>query len=303
MRKILYIILSVVALTSCKKEIDFDFNEIEPLVVIEGRVTNEGTSVIITRSRSVTDSVSPRCLQGAAVTVTADGVATALTYDAASDRYRSSMTGVAGKTYLLNVDFDGHHYEASAYMSPPAPILSADFCWMSVLDERVLVYELWAVDPFPDERNHYWYRIDRISHHTHLVDKKKSEPYRWGVLDDRGCPPGLVFLDMMSTSEKVMDEDEEENWKRILYDGDSIFCQLMTIDRPVYDYFSSLRAGQSGGANPRSNITGGCLGYFAAGSVTRTDTLVFTRSSVTEWKNAIPERPAPNNLAKNLLRQ
>jgi hypothetical protein len=71
MRKILYIILSVVALTSCKKEIDFDFNEIEPLVVIEGRVTNEGTKVQITPSRSVTDSIRPRCLQGATVAITA----------------------------------------------------------------------------------------------------------------------------------------------------------------------------------------------------------------------------------------
>ena len=89
---------------------------------------------------------------------------------------------------------------------------------------------------------------------------------------------------MMSASEKMMDKDEEEHWKSILYDGDSIACQLMTIDRPVYEYFSSLRAGQRGGANPRSNISGGCLGYFAAGSVTRTDTIVFKRSSVREWK-------------------
>ena len=81
-----------------------------------------------------------------------------------------------------------------------------------------------------------------------------------------------------------MDEDKEENWKSILYDGDSISCQLMTIDRSVYDYFSSLRAGQGGGANPKTNITGGCLGYFAAGSITRTDTIVFNRSNIQEWQ-------------------
>lgn len=284
MRKILFIILSVVALTSCKKEIDFDFNEIEPLVVIEGRVTNEGSKVLITPSRSVTDSIHPRCLQGATVTISAEGNTIILPYDEASDSYYSPFSGVAGTTYQLSVDYDGHHYEASALMMEPAPIISADFYWMTMLDERMLVYELWALDPYPSQRNQYWYRIDRITHHPHFEGKRMTEPYRWGILDDRGCPPGYVFLDMMSASEKTMDKDEEDRWKSILYDGDSITCQLMTIDRPVYDYFSSLRAGQSGGANPRTNISGGCLGYFAAGSVTRTDTIVFRRSNVKEWR-------------------
>ena len=283
MRKILFIILSVVALTSCKKEIDFDFNEIEPLVVIEGRVTNEGSKVLITPSRSVTDSIHPRCLQGATVTISAEGNTIILPYDEASDSYYSPFSGVAGTTYQLSVDYDGHHYEASALMMEPAPIISADFYWMTMLDERMLVYELWALDPYPSQRNQYWYRIDRITHHPHFEGKRMTEPYRWGILDDRGCPPGYVFLDMMSASEKTMDKDEEDRWKSILYDGDSITCQLMTIDRPVYDYFSSLRAGQSGGANPRTNISGGCLGYFAAGSVTRTDTIVFHRYGIKKW--------------------
>jgi hypothetical protein len=284
MRKILFVILSVLTLTACKKEIDFDFHEVDPIVVIEGRVTNEGAAVVITHSRAVTDSVRQRCIQGAVVTIMADGAALPISYDPVSDSYRSTVGGVAGKTYQLTVDLDGHHYSGSAFMPAPAPILQADFFWMSMLDERMLVYELWAVDPYPSERNHYWYRIDRISHHPHFEGKHSTDPYRWGVKDDRGCPPGKMFIDMMATSEKAMDEDEEDNWKSILYDGDTICCQLMTIDQGVYDYFSSLRAGQSGGANPRSNLTGGCLGYFAAGSVTRADTIVFKRDKVTMWK-------------------
>ena len=271
-------------LTSCKKEIDFDFHEVEPIIVIEGRVTNEGSTVMITQSRSVSDSVHARCLQGAVVTVSTGGNVTPLIYDASRDSYYSSMTGIPGNVYTLNVDYNGHHYEASAQMQLPAPIISANISWMSILDERMLVYEMWATDPYPSERNQYWYRVDRISHHPHFEGKRKTEPYRWGVLDDRGCPPGLVFMDLISTSEKAMDEDKEENWKSILYDGDSISCQLMTIDRSVYDYFSSLRAGQGGGANPKTNITGGCLGYFAAGSITRTDTIVFNRSNIQEWQ-------------------
>ena len=43
MKKTLYMILAVlVAITSCKKEIEMDYREVAPLVMIEGRVTNEG---------------------------------------------------------------------------------------------------------------------------------------------------------------------------------------------------------------------------------------------------------------------
>ncbi|MCR5679455.1 MAG: DUF4249 domain-containing protein [Prevotella sp.] len=286
MRKILYLISPLMALAACTKEIDFDYHEVEPLVVIEGLVTDEGTSVVVTRSRSVSDPLPSPCRKDAVVTITCDGKSTVIPYDAKSESYCSPMAGVAGKTYQLDVDLDGRHYEASAYMPPPATILAADFFWMSVVDERMLVYELWALDPDPSERTHFWYRMDRISHHPHFEGKTSTEPYRWGVLDDRGCPPGKVFIDMMATSEKAMDKDEEDDWDYILYDGDSITCRLMTIDRPVYDYFSSLRAGQRGGANPQSNISGGCLGYFAAGSVSRTDTIVFQRSRVKEWQKA-----------------
>jgi hypothetical protein len=278
--------LFTVSLTGCKKEIDFDYHEIAPVVVIEGRVTNEGMEVLVTTSRSVTDSVHPRCLQGAAVSITGNGVTTVLPYDAATDSYHSAVTGKAGETYHLSVDYDGRHYEASATMHDAAPILSANFYWMSMLGERMLVYELWAVDPDAAERNYYWYRVDRISKHPHILQMKSQaqEPYRWSVRDDRGCPPGKFFLDVMATSEKAMDEDKEENWKSIFYEGDKVVCRLMTIDRPVYDYFTSLRAGQSGGANPRTNISGGCLGFFAAGTVTRTDTIVYHKSDVQDWK-------------------
>jgi hypothetical protein len=78
----------------------------------------------------------------------------------------------------------------------------------------------------------------------------------------------------------MAEEDEEENWDRILYEGDTITFQLMPIDRVSFDYFTSLRAGQSGGANPRSNLSGGCLGYFTAGCVTRADTMVFHYDSI-----------------------
>ena len=281
MRKILfYILLITCGLTACKEEIDFDYNEIDSIVVVEGRVTNEGTEVMITRSRSMTDSVRGRCLPGAVVTVSVNGVNETIAYDPQAQLYRSSLKGMAGQTYRLTVDFENQHYEGTATMPAAAPVLSSEYLWFPVLDDRMVVYELWAADPEPTERNYYWYRMDRVTHHPHFKDRKHIPAYQWGAIDDRGDPLGMVHCAVYCMSERMADEDEEENWERILYEGDTITFQLMTIDRASFDYFTSLRAGQSGGANPRSNLSGGCLGYFTAGSLTRADTLVFHYDSI-----------------------
>ena len=282
MRKLLfYILLIMCSVTACKKEIDFDYNEIDPIVVVEGRVTNEGTEVMVTKSRSVTDSVKSHCLPGAVVTVSsADGVSERIDYDSQAQCYRSPLKGRVGETYRLTVDFEGHHYEGTSTMPPQAPILFTEFFWFSVLDERMVVYEMWANDPEPNDRNYLWYRIDRISHHPHFAEKKLVNPYVWNVIGDRGNPPGLLFCDVYCMTERMADDDEEENWERILYEGDTITFQMMTIDRTTFDYFTSLRAGQSGGANPWTNLTGGCQGYFTAASLSRADTLVFHYDSI-----------------------
>ena len=115
--------------------------------------------------------------------------------------------------------------------------------------------------------------------------KDMSEAYRWGAFDDRGNPPGLVYRDVMCMSERMADEDEEENWKRILYEGDSLTCQLMNIDQGVHEYLTSLRAGQGGGANPKTNISGGCQGYFAAMSIAHADTIVYRHDEVREFED------------------
>ena len=226
------------------------------------------------------DSVRSRCLAGANVVISCEGIAYPLSLNTTKDCYSSTLLGIPGKTYQLSIDYEGQHYEATSTMPAPAPVLTTEFLWQNIINERLLVYEMWAVDPVPGERNYYWYRMDRTYHHPHFAEHKPKEPYRWNVFDDRGNPPGKLYRDVMCMSERVAEEDEEENWKSILYEGDSVMFQLMTIDRPTYEFFSSLRAGQSGGANPKSNITGGCQGYFAAGSITHADTLVFRYADV-----------------------
>lgn len=285
MRKLSYItLLLAVVLTACEKEIYLDYHDIAPLVCIEGRVTNEQVYVHITRSRSMDDSVRGRGISGAIVTIGTGSHVEQLVFDSRDGIYRpaTDMKGVAGNTYTLKVLLDGQEYQATSTMPQAAPITSAQFIWQPVLDNGMLMYEVWAVDAQPEERGYYWYRMDRRAADAKVRRKQGTEAYRWSVFDDRGSQGGHLYRDIMCVNEEMYDgEDiEDDQLKSVLFDGDTISLQLMTIDRPAFEYYQSLSIGQRMGANAKTNISGGCLGYFVAGSVTTTDTIIYSKDII-----------------------
>lgn len=280
----LYILLLLLLTLSCQKEIELDYRDIEPVVSIEGRVTNEQVYVLITRTRSMNDSVKGRGIGGAVVTISSEDGTEQLVYDARDGYYRpaSGMKGVPGRTYRLDVTLDGHQYAASSTMPRQAPIVSAQFIWQSLLDNGMLMYEMWASDPEPDVRNYYWYRVDRRAKDPKVRQKQGTDAYRWSSFDDRGAINARIYRDIMCVNEEMMDgqDIEDDQLKSILFDGDTITLQLMTIDRAMFEYYQSLSVGQRMGANPISNISGGCLGYFAAGSVSHADTVIYNKNII-----------------------
>ncbi len=282
MAKYLTYTLLLLLLTACEKEIDIDYPSTAVLTTIQGQVTNEGMDVVITHTRSMEEATLSPGLPGATVTISTDEQTTVLTYDAATGHYHSPTVGVPGTTYHLSVDFEGAHYEAESTMPLPSTILSTEFVWQNILSDRMLAFEVWASDPEPDIRNYYLYRMDRQTTHPRGKDKNEGQAYRWNVFDDRGNPPGRIYRDIICMTEKIAEEDEEEDWDYILYDGDIVNFYLMVIDHPVYDFFRSLIVGQNGRANPISNISGGCLGYFSAASITRAEEVVYHTSAQEE---------------------
>ena len=280
----LYILLLLLLTLSCQKEIELDYRDIEPVVSIEGRVTNEQVYVLITRTRSMNDSVKGRGIGGAVVTISNEDGTEQLVYDVRDGYYRpaSGMKGVPGRTYRLDVTLDGHQYAASSTMPRQAPIVSTQFIWQSLLDNGMLMYEMWASDPEPDVRNYYWYRVDRRAKDPKVRQKQGTDAYRWSSFDDRGAINARIYRDIMCVNEEMMDgqDIEDDQLKSILFDGDTITLQLMTIDRAMFEYYQSLSVGQRMGANPISNISGGCLGYFAAGSVSHADTVIYNKNII-----------------------
>ena len=84
--RMVLLLFGLLLFTACEKDIDFDYHEIAPSVVVEGLVTNEGTEVHITHSRSVNDSVRGKTLPGATVVISCDGHPDTLPTTATSHR-------------------------------------------------------------------------------------------------------------------------------------------------------------------------------------------------------------------------
>ena len=230
------------------------------------------------------DSVKGRGIGGAVVTISSEDGTEQLVYDARDGYYRpaSGMKGIPGRTYRLDVTLDGYQYSATSTMQPLAPIVSTQFIWQPLFDNGMLWLEMWATDPEPDVRNYYWYRMERRAKDPKVRQKQGADPYRWSSFDDRGTQMGQLYRDIMCVNEEMMDgqDIEDDQLKSILFDGDTITLQLMTIDRAMFEYYQSLSVGQRMGANPISNITGGCLGYFAAGSVSHADTVIYNKNII-----------------------
>lgn len=257
---ILYVsVLLAIIITGCEKEIDMGYRTVEPQVVIEGCVTNEAASVLITTTRDMEDSVKVHGRNGATVIIADDkGFSEQLVYEA-DGRYRSPsrLTGTPGTTYTLTVETDGKTYTSSSVMQRQAVIQSTAFRWEKFMNSRMLYYEV-EVEDIKGEENYYCYHMYR-----------NGKPYRWYVFTDKGDVDGSIFVDIACMDEDTAEENKEEDRNDILYEGDRITIEIQTIDRRTYDYLYSLGLSERTSANPIANFSGGCLGYFSAYSTVK----------------------------------
>jgi len=79
--KYLYYIVALCLLCSCEEEIQLDYRPIEPIYVIEGHVSNEGSEVVITGTRDIEDPVLKTGIEVQSVVLSSDnGIKETLTY-------------------------------------------------------------------------------------------------------------------------------------------------------------------------------------------------------------------------------
>jgi hypothetical protein len=255
MNKILVLVLSVLVLVSCQKEIFIDLNTSDPKIVIEGEVMDMPGPYLVRLSRTVNFSEPNEFppISDAIVIISDDAGYSEQLFEFQNGIYMThDIQGFAGRTYSLSVTIEGETFTAQSTMPARVPLDGVEVInsfYSSSQDpaNNYLVTPLY-LDP-PGIGNNY-----RI---VQLVNGRICDS--WTVQNDN-LSDGLV------NKRPIFGRDIE------LKPGDMLTVVLQSIEKPVYDYFYSLTesSGSGGGAtpaNPVSNITGGALGYFSAHSM------------------------------------
>lgn len=273
MKKILFISITLVMLitTSCKDDIDFNYNNIDPKYVVEGSVSNIGAEVIVGKTINMADTSKHIPVDNANILITSSLGEQYPMLNVGKGIYRAkeNFKAKAGATYTLNVCIDNATFTSYSEMQDTTFIKSAWFTWEKVVSEDQLCCHI-QFQEIKDEENYYSYRIYR-----------NDSIYKWGVMSDLGYENTMIDKTIPCVSRQKIKDNKKDDIKNILFDGDNIRIEVLAIDRRTYDYLYSLNLGVGNYANPINNFSQGCLGYFSAYSVSSLN-LLFSYDKVLE---------------------
>lgn len=249
-RKFQILILSILLLlvSSCKKVISPDLKNAKPVLVIDGKISDQSENHFVRISKTIPFDQKNTFNGFKEAKVTLSNANTALvTFIEISDGvYRSPrFKGVPGTTYKLEVLAEGKVYSASSTMPYPVIPDSVSFKKLTFLRNSTIYPSIYYKDP-PKIQNQYRYLLQ--------VNNK-------AVAD-------IVTEDRFNDGNAVSDI--------IIYDGsgiktgDRVDIEMQSIDRNVFKYYFAIsQIGGNGGppiapANPESNFNNGALGIFNA---------------------------------------
>lgn len=255
--------VAVLALTSCEKEIDFEYKDIPPQQVIEGLISQDGVEVRLSHTVATDEPFTDTTVTDASVTVTdkTTGNTFTLLPDANGAFTHDGLIGETGHEYQLRVTVGDNTYTSISSMLAPSEIVSAEFNWIKMPYDDVAVLKVQFTE-LDDKLTHYWMRVYR-----------NGEPYEWQAISSHNAVDGLV-TGMMMTSRRDTDEEDDEDK---LLDGDVVDIKVMPISREMADYLDSLNNGDYNGNQMFSGSY--CLGYFLAAPISRTQ-LIYHPSQI-----------------------
>lgn len=252
MKKIVSNVLSVILILGCTKTITPALNNGATQLIIQGAISDTAGPYYVTIVNSVdfyTANSYPG-VSGASVIIddSTAGVRDSLTETAATGVYVTHriVQGIPGHTYQLYASLQGRSYTATSTMPQPVPLDSITFDYSdSGKIEAVANYR----DPAGVVNN-----------------------YKYGMIINGGVDKRFsTFEDRLSDGRYIRDKVDADTGE--LKRGYTVTLCLVGIDPNVDTYLreaadiaynnSSLAAP----ATPTPNITGGCLGYFSAQTV------------------------------------
>ncbi len=284
MRKLLFLLLILLAFGACEKDITVDLPQGSVQVVVDGVVENGlPPYVFLSRSQGYFDPIGVNTLNNlplrGATVILSDGVDTVQLVEVDTiinglsiggfysaldpDAGQILMIGTPGRTYSLYVTTDqGEEVSAEAILHAPQPL---DSLWFQVQGELDSLGWAWARLSDPDTlgNNYRWFakRLGKDAFFIPPFGSVFEDKFINGRTFDFASSRGAV---LNSTAEDDISE-EAGFFKR----GDTIVVKFCTIDAGTFSFWRDAENQLGGSGSPfsvpsniKSNINGG-LGIFA----------------------------------------
>lgn len=231
-----------VLFSSCTKVIDVDLNTNNPQYVIEAFVTLGKTThqVSITKTLNIDESTAYPTVDNATVLIT-DDLGNSQTMALVSPGiYEASAYAVSvGRTYTLTVNVDSKVFVANGIMPQDVQLDSIETFPFSFGPTTINSIVPVRLDPAGIENF-----------------------YQFKLLNQGSYLPGIfIQSDQYNDGNQMMEPLFAED----INSGDTVLVEMYGIDKMVYEFYYTLMQNDQGAtpANPTSNFSGGCIGYFS----------------------------------------
>lgn len=240
----------------CKKDINIDFSQTHySKVFVEGMLyPGKMPQIFISKSNSFFSSrVTPQQVfaRGAVVKITNDNIVDSLVADSSYNKfrcrwepfYRGSIPPQLGKTYRLDISFEGKTYTASTSITQIKPAIDTityakEFFDIYGAHDGVIV----IVNDHPGTSDFYRFQMNRIidtsRHHAHVLDKFVntcvSGPAEKFPVKDIGR---IIFSDENADGQKVV-MSVEVSFEYKKFDTGYVFIQ--SLDKNSAEFYRDL---------------------------------------------------------------
>lgn len=252
----------IIALTSCEEVIEIDLNSANPAFVVEATISKDSVCLVrLTRTTSYFSSEEAGIIDNAEISLSDGTTSEELVYTGNGYYKGGILTGTEGKSYEIAINHEGKTYKGISKMPIKSEIVSVRFyrsesiSTLNPLGKTVFTFECEFTD-IPGEISFYMIRI--------ISQGKLLESYF--LLDENNLIDGVIYNTGTNTI---------TYWESIFYEGGEVNVQVLSINEPIYKYFTQLndvlfwkrRIMPPTPYNPASNISNGALGYFSAWTI------------------------------------
>ena len=237
------LLLSSFGFVACEKEITLDLPETDQQVVLEGSVPlGQNPTLSVTKTLDFYSASDIERVSGVVASVTdQNGNNFELTEVSPGEYTNTSLTGEAGQVYTMNVAYDGRTYQATSTLYSPVQI---DELELEKAPEVAGREGYNMTIKFDDDDDNELYFLAQV---LHRKDNKRE-------VEDRVSKNGDIHFNAR------------------FEEGGEVFVTVHTVDEDVFDYYNGLLDIVDGGnfifssepSNPKSNWSGGALGFFRA---------------------------------------